>query len=144
MARTLKEFPASEAGPAIAEKPEKVEKSKEKKKKVWLPLEFKENGEPDTDKLPPAVFTEKVRALRLADGSTVHQKQPVFVRAGEPRYAVNEMGELQAWYHKRGGVGRKLVWQFKREYPKTDRGNYLRQRDAGLRKELRSRGIPGA
>src|SRR5258708_7446464 len=100
-----KGFPDNESGAAIAEpsvalamRP-KVE-SREKK---WIPLPLKDDGTPDTHKLPPAKFVEKVRAVRLADGTTIHQKQQVFVKAGDPCYAVSEGGELQAWYKKRGG-----------------------------------------
>lgn len=145
MARN-REFPDNESGAAIAGQgvAAAVQPQSEKKAKKWIPLPLKDDGTPDTDKLPPAKFVEKIRALRLADGTTVHQKQEVFVKAGEPRYAVNENGELIAWYQKRGGIGRKLVFQFKHSYPESQRGKELKKRDADVRKMLRANKIPGA
>jgi hypothetical protein len=138
-------FPDIESGAAIAEPvAAAVQPAAEKNAKKWLPLPLKDDGTPDTDKLPPAKFVEKVRALRLADGSTVHQAQQIFVKAGEPRYAVNENGEVIAWYRKRGGVGRKLIYQFKRAYPDSPRGKELKSRDSAMRKKLRGFRIPGA
>lgn len=139
-------FPDNESGAAIAGQgvAAAVQAETEKKIKKWIPLPLNEDGTPDTDKLPPAKFVEKVRGIRLADGTTLHQKQQVFIKAGEPRYAVNESGELIAWYKKRGGIGRKLVFQFKHSYPENSRGKELKKRDADVRKMLRASKIPGA
>ncbi len=142
MARKLRESAEGE-GPAAVAAPAPTPAPKEEKK--WLPLPLREDGTPDTDKLEPAQFTEKVRPLRLADGTTVHQKQQLFVKPGQACYAVNEHGELQAWYRKRGGVGRKLVYQFKKAYnTNTEGGKQRKKRDEDFRRFLRKLRIPGA
>lgn len=104
-------------------------------KRKWLPFE----GE---DKLPPAKYTEKSRDL-VVNGMVVKRIEQK-VKAGEERYEVTASGELIAWYKKRGGTGRKLVWQFKRSYADTPTGRERKAHDVGFKKVLVAAGIPGA
>lgn len=138
MARNIKGFPAEGAGAAIAE-PEAA-----KSNKKWVPVQFRDDGTVDSSKLEPATYTEKVRPLRLADGTTVHQKQMIFVKTGAPQYRVTDKGELIAVYRKRGGIGTKLVFQFKMQYKNDDKGRVRKARDVAFRKTLKAHGIPGA
>ena len=87
---------------------------------------------------------EKVRVRTLGDGTTFTDKVTKFVKAGEPRYSVDGNGTLIAHYLKRGGVGRKFVYQFKRRYLDTPQGRERRNKEAGFRGMLKANGIPGA
>lgn len=144
MARKLSnepEFAGKEPAAAIAEKPQAVESVYGKK---WLPLPLNDAGEPDTALLPEPKIIEKVRVRKLPDGTELASKERIYSKPGSARYSVNEFGEVIAWYKKRGGVGRKLVFQFKRQYKDDAAGRAKRKRDVDFRNFLRKQGIPGA
>lgn len=144
MARKL----AGNAAQAVAVMPEQPNRTvpvdamtpgdkNEKEVKEWKPYAGR-------DSLPEAKYVEKVREVKGPDGSVVLRKTVTSVVAGEPRYFVSTMGELIAVYKKRGGTGRRLVHQFKRQYPDTAEGKARKKRDNDFRNFLRSKGIPGA
>lgn len=97
-----------------------------------------------TGELPPAKFTEKTKVYHDKNGEEFIRKETVFVSAGEPRYKVSPDGELIKVYMKRGGVGTKLVYQFKRKYAENPDGISRRNKDAKFRDYLRKQGVPGA
>ena len=135
MARKLRGFPGTEPGAAMLVGTEPAAGGKQEKK--WLPF----TGSQD---LPRPQTVEKVRVRTLGDGTTFTDKVTKFVKAGEPRYSVDGNGTLIAHYLKRGGVGRKFVYQFKRRYLDTPQGRERRNKEAGFRGMLKANGIPGA
>jgi hypothetical protein len=144
MARKLKGFAGAEPAAAIADKPEGKPAPAPETKVKWLPLPLDEDGNPDTSKLPPPVFKEKVRIYNLEGGEQYAKKETVFVKAGEPRYSVSPKGEVIAWYKKRGGIGRKLVFQFKAKYRQDEKGRARQLRETNFRSLLRQMKVPGA
>ena len=146
MTRKLRDeqgFPAEEAGTVIAETPKATSDAMRHAKK-WLPLQLDADGNPDTDKLPPALTKEKIRIHKMIDGSEVAEKQLVYAKPGEARYSVTQKGEVVAWYRKRGGVGRRLVFQFKKNFKEDPTGRQRAARDKSFRNFLRRQGVPGA
>ena len=146
MARTLKEeqgFPSEGLGAAIADKPQAASDVVNNRKK-WLPLPLQEDGSPDTSKLPPPLISEKKRIRVLKDGTEYAVNDTKYTKPGEARYSVTRAGEVIAWYRKRGGVGRKLVFQFKKTIRDDEKGRKTRARDTAFRNLLRKNGVPGA
>lgn len=147
MARKIKEFPAEGAGAAIAEPVKAAEADTQTtvvQPREWLPMKFHADGEPDTSCLEPAKFVEKTRVINLIGGGQHAEKQIKFVKAGDARYSVSPAGELIAWYRKRGGIGRKLIRQFRKQFPDTKEGKERRRKETSFRALLRSKGVPGA
>ena len=133
MARKLaQEFPGNEPGAtmpevqAVAEKPRK-----------YLPFTT-------TDELPPAKTKQSERLVTLHTGEKHLVKEFEFIKAGEPRYSITPQGELLAWYKKRGGIGRKLVYQFKPRFKDNPESRARKAKQESFRRELRACGIPGA
>ena len=138
MARTLKGDrgfagvePAAAIPEAVAAEPGPA------KSKRYLPYTT-------TDELPRPVTREKTRLWTLPDGSKEAQKILVYVKSGEPRYSVTEHGELLAHFIKRGGVGRRLAFQFKKQFPDTKEGRDRKATHQSFRNKLKAAGIPGA
>ena len=86
----------------------------------------------------------KQQEVTLPDGSKEAQKILVYVKSGEPRYSVTEHGELLAHFIKRGGVGRRLAFQFKKQFPDTKEGRDRKATHQSFRNKLKAAGIPGA
>lgn len=145
MARKLQGFLGEEPSAAIAEGVKQVVKVDEVKPvRKWTPLPLKDDGTPDTDKLSPAKVKERVHVRKLPDGTDHMTKETIFLRAGDPAYSVTADGELIAWFKKRGGIGRKMVFQFKKQYRDDDRGKLRKKSDAAFRSVLRKAMVPGA
>lgn len=144
MARKLKGFPVVETGAAaqdVSSGPVAVldapVKDDGKAASRWLPFE-------GSDRLPRPKTVEKTRVRNLPDGTEYTTKEVKYVKSGDPRYSVTLRGELIAHYLKRGGVGRRLVYQFKAKFPDTKEGKARRTRQEEFRDKLRLAGIPGA
>lgn len=94
--------------------------------------------------LPPAEYKEKLKTVRMFDGTESGRKETVYVSQGEARFKVSDGGELVKVYKKRGGTGTSLVYQFKKSYADTPEGKARKRFDVLFRARLRECGVPGA
>ena len=137
MARKLAGFPGNEPGAAIEAKEPQAAETVKKTESRWLPYTTAEE-------LPPANVVKKNKVVTLKDGTQFVTEEVRSIKAGEPRYRVNEYGELLALYNARGGVHQRLVRQFKAKFPQNPDGMAKKVAQEAFRRKLRAAGIPGA